>query len=374
MIKNMRNYPFNIIEVVSSYIAIRIISSLIVSHIEFNNSKLTAKITNQMIALLTEKILKSKSFYKTGSVIGEGELLNLAEVDADRIGSFFFAGPRIITAPIKVVFSIYLLFKLFGFYFFYVLIVLIIIIIIICILQVFYIKNLKKLLIAKDKRMKIVTYVFHTLKCLKLNSLDDEFINRIKEKREDELKYTNKTTNIDLTTSIINSNINLILIMFTLYFFAYSNKEIEISKLFVAFQLIYRMTYPLLLIPFFFNTLFSNLLSVKRLQNFLKTEEFETGKYKNDEEYNKNILIKFDNVSFGIHKNQINNKNKKKNKRRVFKNFLNTSTSTIFPMSIELSEIKDSIKIKPKPKINVIDQNENILLNNIFFSVKKQNL
>jgi hypothetical protein len=73
---------------------------------------------------------------------------------------------------------------------------------------------LKKLLIAKDKRMKIVTYVFHTLKCLKLNSLDNEFINRIKEKREDELKYTNKTTNIDLTTSIINSNINLILIMF----------------------------------------------------------------------------------------------------------------------------------------------------------------
>ncbi len=371
MIKNIKNYPFNIIEVVSSYIVIRIISSLIVNHIEFNNSKLKAKITNQMIALLTEKILKSKSFYKTGSVIGEGELLNLAEVDADRIGSFFFIGPRIVIAPIKVAFSIFLLVKLFGFYFFYVLLVLIIIIIIICILQVFYIQNLKKLLIAKDKRMKIVTYVFHTLKCLKLNSLDDEFIKRIKEKREDELKYTNNTTNIDLTTDIINSNINLILIMFTLYFFAYSNKEIEISNLFFAFQLIHSMTYPLLLIPFFFNTLFSNLLSVKRLQNFLKTEEFETGKYKNDEEYNKNVLIKFDNVSFGIHKNQIKNKNKKKNKRRIFKNVLNTSTSAIYPMSIELSEIKNSIKIKPKPRISVIDQNENILLNNIFLSVKK---
>ena len=371
MIKNINNYPFNIVEVVSSYIIIKVIRSLIFNHIEFNNSKLTSKITNQMIALLTEKIIRSKSFYKTGSVIGEGELLNLAEVDADRIGSFFFTGPRIVTAPIKVIVSMYLLFKLFGFYFFYVLLVLIGIIIIICILQIFYINNLKKLLIFKDKRMKIVTYVFHTLKCLKLNGLDDEFINRIKEKREDELKYLNKTTNIDLTTFIINSNINLILIIFTLYFFAYTNKEIEISNLFVAFQLIYSMTYPLLLIPFFFNTLFSNLLSVKRLQNFLKTEEFETGKYKNNEEYNKNILIKFDNVSFGIHKNQVKNKNKKKHKRRIFKNFLNTSTQSIYPMSIELSEIKDSIKIKPKPKISVIEQNENILLNNIFLSVKK---
>ena len=371
-IKNIEKFPFNIIEVVSLYIIIKIIRILIFNHIEFNNHKLTSKITNQMIALLTEKIITSKPFYKTGSVIEEGELLNLAEVDAERIGSFFFAGPRIITAPIKVIVSMILLFKIFGFYFLYVLFILIGIIIIICILQVFYINNLKKLLIFKDKRMKIVTYVFQTLKSLKLNNLDDEFIKRIREKREDELKYINKTTNIDLTTLIINSNINLILIIFTLYFFAYTNKEIEISNLFIAFQLIYSMTYPLLLIPFFFNRLFSNLLSVKRLQNFLKTEDFEKGKYQNKEEYKKNILIKFDNISFGIHKSQIKNKKKKKSsKRRIFKNIMNTSTSAIYPISYELSEIKDSIKIKPKPKMKIIDQNENILLNNIFLSIKK---
>ncbi len=371
-IKNIRKFPFNIVEVVSLYIISKVIRSLIFNHIEFNNSKLTSKITNQMIALLTEKIIKSNSFYKTGSVIGEGELLNLAEVDAERIGYFFFTGPRIITAPAKVIISMYLLFKLFGFFFCYVLFVLIVIIIIIFLLQVFYIKNMKKLLLFKDKRMKIVTYVFHTLKCLKLNSLDDEFIKRIREKREDELKYTNKTANIDLTTFIINSNINLILIIFTLYFFAYTNKEIETSKLFLAFQLINSMTFPLLLIPFFFNRLFSNLLSVKRLQNFLKSEEFVSGKYQNEEEYNKDILIKFDNISFGIHKNQIEHKKRKKNKRRIFKNFLNQSTSAIYPISIELSEIKDSIKIKPKPKITIIDQKDNILLNNIFLSIKKK--
>ena len=369
-IKHIENFPFNIYEAVSLYIIIRIIKSLLFNHIEFNNSKLISKITNQMIALLTEKIIKSNSIYKTDSGIGEGELLNMAEVDAEIIGSFFFSGPRIITAPIKVIISMYLLFKIFGFYFLYVLLVLILIILVISILQIVYIKNLKKLLFFKDKRMKIVSYVFHTLKCLKLNSLDDEFIKRIREKREDELKYTNKTTNIDLITFVINSNINLILIIFTLYFFAYSNKEIEISNLFVAFQLIYSLTYPLLLIPFFFNRYFSNMLSVKRLQNFLRTEEFQPGKYENKEEYNKDILIKFDNISFGIQKHQLKNKKRKK-KRRIFKNFSNTSTSVIYPMSFELGEIKDSVKIKPKPKVRIIDQNENILLNNIFLSIKK---
>ena len=369
--KNIKSFQFNIVEAVSFYIGIKMIRTLIFNHIEFNNSKLTMKITNQMIALITEKIIKSNSYYKTGSVISEGEMLNLAEVDAERIGSFFFSGPRIITAPIKLVISMTLLFKIFGFYFFYVLIILFILILIITTLQIFYIKNLKKLLIFKDKRMKIVAYVFQTLKCLKLNSLDDEFIKRIREKRENELDYINRTANLDMYTFIINSNINLILIIFTLYFFAYSKKDIEISNLFLAFQLINSVTMPLLLIPFFFNRLFSNLLSIKRVQNFLKTEEYQQNKYQNIDEYNKDILIKFDNISFGIHRNQVKNNHKKRRKRRIFKNILNTSTSVVYPMSMELSEIKDSVKIKPKQKIRIIDENESILLNNIFFSVKK---
>jgi hypothetical protein len=283
-IKSIINIKLNIIEAVSFYLSIRIIRTLIFNHIEFNNNKLTSKITNQMIALITEKIIRSNSYYKTGSVISEGEMLNLAEVDAERIGSFFFSGPRIITAPIKVFISMILLFKLFGFYFFYVLIILFVLITLISVLQIFYIKNLKKLLIFKDKRMKIVSYVFQTLKPLKMNSLDDEFIKRIREKRENELEYINRTTNIDMYTFIINSNLNLILIIFTLYFFAYSKKEIEISNLFVAFQLINSMTFPLLLIPFFFNRLFINFLSFKQVQIFLKRKDYEVAKYKNKEE------------------------------------------------------------------------------------------
>ena len=370
--KNIENFQFNIVEAVFFYLIFKFIGTIIINHIEFNNYKLSCKVTNQMIAFVTEKIIKSNSFYKTGSVISEGELLNLAEVDAERIGSSFFSGPRIITAPIKVIISMILLFKLFGFYFLYVLIVLLIIIMIICFLQICYIKNLKNLLLFKDKRMKIVNYVFHTLKCLKLNGLDDEFINRIRDKREDELKYKNNLDFIDMVIYIINSNLNLILVILTLIFFAYSNKDIEISSLFLAFQLIYRMTFPLILIPYFFNRLFSNLLSVRRIQNFLNTENYEFGKYRNNNEYNKNVLIKFENVSFGIHSTQMKNKYNKKTKRRIFnlgKN--NISSSAIYPISIELSEIKSDTKIKSKPKITIIDESEKVLLNDIYFSIKK---
>ena len=367
-IKSIQNFPFNIIEAVLFFIFIRITRTLIFNHIEFNNSKLTAKITNQMIALLTEKILISNTFYSNKSIKGEGELLNLAEVDAERIGAFFFSGPRIITAPIKVLISMSLLFKLFGFYFFYVLLILIVIIVIIIILQILYIKNFHKLLMVKDKRMKIVSYVFQTLKCLKLSGLDDEFIKRIKNKREDELKYIKKTLNIELFTFIINSNINLILIIFCLYFFAYSNKELEISTLFTAFQLVQSMTFPLILIPFFFNRLFTNLLSVKRLQSFLQTNEYELNQYKNNDENKKNLLIKFDNITFGLQKTEeeknIKNKRWKNNKYSD----LSLDSSRSNPASIELPEINQN---NSQRKIQKDNLNDIILLNNINFSLKK---
>jgi hypothetical protein len=64
-----------------------------------------------MIALLTEK---TDIFYSNTPIKGEGELLNLAEVDAEKIGELFFSGPRIFTAPITVFISMYLLFKIFN--------------------------------------------------------------------------------------------------------------------------------------------------------------------------------------------------------------------------------------------------------------------
>ena len=361
-IKNISKFPFNIIESVLFYIFIRMMRIIIFNHIEFNNRILTSKITNQMIALLTEKIFISDIFYSNTLIKGEGELLNLAEVDAEKIGEFFFSGPRIFTAPIKVFISMYLLFKIFGFYFLYVIVILIIITVIIVILQIFYIKNFHKLLIFKDKRMKIVSYVFQTLKALKLNCLDNEFIKRINNKREDELKYTQKTFNLNLATIMINSNINLILIIFALIFFAYSNKELEISDLFTAFQLINSMTFPLILIPFFFQRLFTNLLSVKRLQNFLQTNELNLNKYKDNELYKKDILIKFDNVTFGLHnykeEKSLKNKTLEKN---IYSN-LSLDSSISNTKSFELPEI-----FQKKENNN----NNMILLNNISFSVKK---
>ena len=185
------------------------------NHLDFNNIILSEKITNEMTSILYEKIIKGNTATNK-SAKGEGEKLNLIEEDAEEIGSLFSVIPQVITSLIKVGISLYFLFSLIGYRFFYAIIVLICLMFLIVILQIKYVKNLEILLKYKDKRMKIVTFVFQMLKNIKLNGWDEESINRIKIKRDDELLYTKKNLNIDIITFLLNSNINLLLMIIAL--------------------------------------------------------------------------------------------------------------------------------------------------------------
>ena len=300
------NYKFNIVEATLSFMAIKFIRSIMLNHLDFNNIILSEKITNEMTSILYEKILKGSTAANLSNK-GEGEKLNLIEVDAEEVGTLFYMGPFILTAPIKIGISIYFLFKLLGPRFLYAIIALIILMILILILQVVYVRNLKILLKYKDNRMKIVTFVFQMLKNIKLNGWDQEFIKRIKIKRDDELLYTKKNLNIEIIRFVLTSNINLLLMIIALGLYVTSNDKLEVSVLFTSFQLVNSMTFPIMIIPNYINQIFKDLLSIQRLQNYLFTEEHhDRKKYENLDELTKNeILVNFQNVNFGIQEHSL---------------------------------------------------------------------
>ena len=319
-------YKFNIIESTVAFIIIKFIRAIMLNHLEFNNIILSEKITNEMTSLIYEKILKGSTETNLANK-GEGEKLNFIEVDAEEIGSLFYLGPFVLTAPIKVGISVYFLFKLLGYRFIYAIIALIILMILILLLQVIYVKNLKILLKYKDNRMKIVTFVFQMLKNIKLNGWDEEFINRIKIKRDDELLYTKKNLNVEIVRFVLNSNINLLLMIIALGLYVTSNDQLEISVLFTSFQLVNSMTFPIMLIPTFINQIFKDLISIQRLQNYLFTEDHQTRKkYENLEEQNNNdILVQFEKMNFCIQDNthEIGNDDKKHTEKEKNENDAN---------------------------------------------------
>ena len=336
---------FNIMEATGIFILIKFIRAIMLNHLDFNNIILCEKITNEMTSLLFEKIIKG-STATNHSTKGEGEKLNLIEVDAEEIGTLFYLGPFVLTAPIKVGISIFFLFKLLGNRFFYAIIALILLLLLILLLQIIYVKNLKILLKYKDNRMKIITFVFQMLKSIKLNGWDEEFINRIKRKRDDELLYTKKNLNIEILRFLLNSNINLLLMIIALGLYVTSNDKLEISVLFTSFQLVNSMTFPIMALPDFINQIFKDLISIERLQNFLFTEDHQDKNiYQDMDEYKKNnLLVKFENTTFSINESNLD----------IQKDISKSKSSN--NLSIELQDLNSKIIVEDN---NSKNNNEN---------------
>ena len=355
------NFRLNAYEAIISFLIIRLIRSFIFHQLEFNNLLLDEKITNGITAIIFEKILKSNNFVHSSK--GEGEKINLIEVDAEKVGSLFSTFPKVVVSPFRIVISLYFLFLQFGKKFSYAILILLFVLVLILLLQFLYIRNYKKILIFKDSRVKIVTFVFQVLKSIKLNGWDDEFIRRIKVKRDEELDYTKRNLNIQIVKMLLNNNLFLIIMIFSLNYYMEKNEDIEISSLSSSIQLVGSMTFPIMALPFFLNQVFSNLISFTRLQNYLFTEDHQPNIHKNIKELNENnVLVKFDKATFGIRENIINKKdnlvdlednNKKKD------NFKNKNEK------IELKEILLDEKEEKGENEEKEEKNENINNNNI---------
>ena len=342
LLEFIKNYQFSIYQCGFIFISTKLLGTILFHNFEFKNLMMQRRIKNEMTGLLFNKILRSNLYNYEGK--DEGEKINLIEVDCEKLGFIFTVGPKIINAPYIIILSLYFLFQLFGFKFIYAMIILIILISFILFLQILYLRNMRKILIKKDERMKLVTYVFHILKNIKINGWENEWAKKIKNKRDDELLYIKKNLYIGLIRLLVNSNIPLILLMVSIGTYIYSNKTLEIANLFTAFQLINQMTNPLMGIPMFLNDFFTNLISIKRLQDFLYSEEHNYNKNENSNE--KDILIKYNKATFGINisSNQIEKEKKLEIDRKKTNDSKNQSLSYEINKGILLNDITLTIK------------------------------
>jgi len=328
-IKSIKNLKFDIYESVSLFIITKFFSTLFMNHLEFRTIMLSERITNEMTALLYEKILRGNP--SSNNEKAEGEIMNLIQEDCEKIGFLFFIGPKVIMFPVRIIISVFLLFKLFGYHFIYGVFAIIISIIIILILQVLYLRNLNILLKKKDDRSKVVTNVFHIIKSIKLYAWENKFFDKVKMKRDAELDYTKRNMNIDLIRMLINSNLPLVLLIITILSKVLKNQPIEITNLFTANQLIASLALPLMEIPGILNEFFSNLICIDRLQKYLYSPEHDYNRKENRGEYlHNNILVKFNNTTFGIDLNQyLEHEKNQKDEEMLKKTILSSSKKLV---------------------------------------------
>ena len=240
------------------------------------------KLISQLDVLLYDKLLRISPY----SNISEGSLVNFIQSDAESFGEFFTYTPATLVLPLQILFFIYILFNFFGFSFIFGIITLILIFIIFASLQKTRAKYQKEIMTKKDRRMSTTTQAFEMIKIIKLYSWEDYFLNKIRKEREEELEYFKKVQIVSLFIDSITWSIGPILSFVSVFTYNLFNEPMEMSKLLTSLYIFHNLTDPLFLIPEYINGLMDSLLSLKRLEAFLFSKEYQPSQMFNKKNFN----------------------------------------------------------------------------------------
>ena len=268
------------------------------------------KIVAQLDLLIYDKLLRISPYANCS----EGALVNFIQSDAEAFGEFFTYTPTTLVLPFQIMFYSYLLFIYFGWTFIFGVLTLVVIIFAFIYLQKIRNKYQKEMLIKKDRRMKTTTQIFEKIKIVKLYSWENYYLEKIKREREEELIAFRKTQLIYLLIDSITWSIGPILNFVSVFTYNIFNDPMELSKLLSSLFIFHNLTDPLFLIPEYVSGFMDSMLSLKRLEAFLYSKEYNPSqlvnlkddikKSKNPDDKSDEIVINIDDMDFGIIKKE----------------------------------------------------------------------
>ena len=252
----------------------------------------------QLDSLIYDKVLKAAQYNNNTS---EGELVNFVQIDSEKFCEFLTDSPSTLIVPFQLVFYIYLLFKYFGPSFISGFVVLIILLIINAYIQKKRMDIQKEYMEAKDERMKTTAQTFNIIKTIKLYSWEKIFIDRIGEKRKEEMRLFTSMVNYDIVLNLIYWGAYILLSLVSIITYNLFHEQMDTANMLTSIYIFDSLSDPLYLIPEFITGLTESFVSLKRIERFLGTKDNDNSQVEKLPITTK-TAISIDNVDFGIEK------------------------------------------------------------------------
>ena len=229
-----------------------------------------------------------------------GEILNFVQVDSHKVTRMMLLSPNLVTIPIMLIAYSYMLFVFLGWQFIFGLLTLLLFIVINFYFQQQFKKHQKQNQKNIDKRLRITSETLFNLKVLKLYAWDEYFLNKIKEARENEMKELYKIFNI--------TNFNRTLLWFspiataivTIGTYQYLTSSIKIEDIFTCLGILSSIQEPVRSLSTIYTNAIETLISLKRIENFLKQDDVDPNKIQRNEQdsNSEGIAVKIENGNF----------------------------------------------------------------------------
>ena len=257
------------------------------------------------------KVLKASpsSMTKKSS---EGEIVNYIQVDSNRFGFTMQLSPALLTVPTMLVAYSYMLFAYFGLSFLFGLAVLILSLITNYCIYGKYRVYMKENLRLKDNRMSISTETISCLKILKLYAWENEFTKRITESRNEELALLRKIFNLTIFNIGLSHLAPALMAFASIAAYQGLNDVMKIEDILICLNIFNIISGPIRQLPFVFNSFLETMISMNRIEVYIKQADIQAKNISNDfNELDKDLSIRIPGMDFSWGKDE---NEEKKNK------------------------------------------------------------
>ena len=340
------------------YVIISILGVYEFLHVMMKQNEVGVRAARQLNCFIYNKLMKvSPSSFTQRST--SGEIVNFMQVDSEKLKDMIQYAPYLFVSPFKIVFFSYLLFNFFGIAFFAGLAVMLLTLFINLKINNLYGKIQEKVLLKKDERMKITTETFDNIKTLKLYNWENEFKNKIYEKRNEEIEQLKSALYVNIANIVLFWMCPILVAIATISLYQYLTDEFKISTMLIGLTIFGRLQEPIVLLPDGISKYIESRISLSRIEKFIREPEINDSivhQCQFDSNLDYSIKINNGNFTWGI-KQLVNENDKEKeklNKENNNQNIINDNNN------IE-NRINDFNNIENKIKDKNYNDNDNII-------------
>ncbi|CAK79181.1 unnamed protein product (macronuclear) [Paramecium tetraurelia] len=262
---------------ISLVILVRIVNLLSMSHSRFMMKIYGYDIMSVISLEIMSKCLKISLLSNTEKSIGE--IANLIQVDVQRLIQVPNNVVNMIIIPLQLSITLAYIYEEIG-----ISVLVGIIIIILSIFQNSYVgrqivKAQTKVLKSKDNRVKVTTEAFQLIKFIKINALEQYFLNKIYKLREIELESIKDRLQYFSINVFMGWLSPQMILSLTFGLYVLLGNELVPSKTFPIIGLLSILAASLQLLPISLNDLLETKLSLIRIQDFLNSDELMNDLY-----------------------------------------------------------------------------------------------
>ncbi|CDF38271.1 unnamed protein product [Chondrus crispus] len=205
-----------------------------------------------------------------------GEIVNLMQLDTQRIGDFFQFSNQLWASPVQIIVTVALLYNFIGVSAVIGLVVTMATLPAQSMLMSAMIKLRKESLGITDRRVKLMNEILQGIKAVKFYAWEEPFSVAVEDERKQELKKLSGTIWLRSTFMAIMMAIPSIIAVITFAFFnGVFGEELNPARIFTGLALLNQLRLPVMMLPMTINSLIDARIGVKRIERFLDLENTE---------------------------------------------------------------------------------------------------